>query len=82
MKQSYKKRNNNIYRIILKVTLVLSISSIVAKDIEIIPLDWVNHYGLESKQGIAMWSQDWESGPLLCDGTVAHFPRRFGQWSR
>ncbi|MBL7014229.1 MAG: hypothetical protein ISR83_07390 [Candidatus Marinimicrobia bacterium] len=80
MKQSYKKRNNNIYRIILKVTLVLSISSIVAKDIEIIPLDWVNHYGLESKQGIAMWSQDWESGPLLFDGTFAHFPMRFGQW--
>ena len=75
-----KHRNNIVYRCMLKGILVLSISSILAQNLETIPLDWVNHYGLESHNGIALWNQDWESGPFLFDGTFTHFPLRYGRW--
>jgi len=75
-----KMSNNKIYNILLKVMLALPISNLIAENKDIIPLDWVNHYGIESHNGIAMWNQEWESGPFLFDGTFAHFPATYGRW--
>ena len=43
-----------------------------------LPFDWSGQFGISTVEGRLFWNSDWTSGPLLFDGTYAHYPLRYG----
>ncbi len=61
----------------MPVILLLFIGQMLA-DSEIIPFEWSGQYGMMVDNGVRVFQQDWNSGPVVIDGMYANYPLRFG----
>ncbi len=60
-----------------KLFSILCFSFLIGQTVNL-PYDWSGQYGISSVNGRLFWNTDWTSGPLLFDGTYAHYPQRYG----
>lgn len=74
---SEKKIESRRAKMRLPVLLLLFAGQMFA-DPEIIPFEWSGQYGMMADNGVTVFQQDWNSGPVVIDGMYANYPLRFG----